>query len=86
LPAKFLAGIAHACLQMNDRAEAIFAELKDLPLGAYLGEAFSEMAGRFLSASCADYARCIAEAARRFGCTCPGMESLLKVKPAAAAQ
>ena len=86
LPAKFLACVASSCLQKSDQAEAIFAELKVLPLGAHIGVAFGDIAGRFLSASRADYARRTLEAAKRFGCRCPEMDAQLEVGTGAAAK
>jgi tetratricopeptide (TPR) repeat protein len=68
LAAQFLSCVAYACLQETAQAESIFRDLKALAIGEYIGESFLDIAKRFLSADCLDYARCTLETALAFGC------------------
>jgi tetratricopeptide (TPR) repeat protein len=67
LPARFLLGVAYVCLQAADPAENIFEELRALPMGEHIGEAFLDVARRFLSVSRRDYALWTLETALHLG-------------------
>jgi glycosyltransferase involved in cell wall biosynthesis len=68
LPPRFLLCVAYACLQEAAPAENIIEGLKTLPMGEHIGEAFLDVARRFLSVSRRDYALRTLEAALHFGC------------------
>ncbi len=76
LPARFLLCVAYVCIQEAASAENAFERLKALPMGEHIGEAFLDVARRFLSVSRRDYALLTLEAALHFGCASTEMRAV----------
>jgi len=82
--AQFMLCVAYACMQEKAQAEGLFRQLRKLPIGDYIGEAFLDISKRFLSASRTDDARRTLEAALNFGCENLEMRALFESCSAAA--
>ena len=82
--AQFMLCVAYACMQEKAQAEGLFRQLRKLPIGDYIGEAFLDISKRFLSASRTDYALLTLETALAFGCENLEMRALFESCSAAA--
>ena len=76
--ARFMLGVAYACLGDPFRAEDAIEPLKELAIGEYIGESFADVVQRMVAASLSDYAVRILEAAIHMGYADEHLTSLVR--------